>query len=74
MMSSCEVYRSCSVYWQVLEVMLEEEMDKERWKIPKEEEQEEFWGFEDLEHECDSSSSISPQDSISTRSTMTIID
>jgi hypothetical protein len=54
--------------------MLEEEMDKERWKIPKEEEQEEFWGFEDLEHECDSSFSISPQDSISTRSTMTIID
>ncbi|XP_061951039.1 probable receptor-like serine/threonine-protein kinase At5g57670 isoform X2 [Populus nigra] len=59
---------------EVLEVMLEEEMDKERWKIPKEEEQEEFWGFEDLEHECDSSFSISPQDSISTRSTMTIID
>ncbi|XP_011043949.1 PREDICTED: probable receptor-like serine/threonine-protein kinase At5g57670 isoform X2 [Populus euphratica] len=59
---------------EVLQVMLEEEMDKERWKIPKEEEQEEFWGFEDLEHECDSSFSISPQDSISTRSTTTIID
>ncbi|KAG6739722.1 hypothetical protein POTOM_057337 [Populus tomentosa] len=59
---------------EVLEVMLEEEMDKERWKIPKEDEQEQFWGFEDLEHECDSSCSISPQDSISTRSTMTIID
>lgn len=54
--------------------MLEEEMDKERWKIPKEDEQEQFWGFEDLEHECDSSCSVSPQDSISTRSTMTIMD
>ncbi|KAB5514378.1 hypothetical protein DKX38_028284 [Salix brachista] len=59
---------------EVLEVMLEEEMDKERWKIPEEEEQEEFWGYEDLEHECDSSFSISPQDSTSTRSTMTILD
>ncbi|XP_034918136.1 probable receptor-like serine/threonine-protein kinase At5g57670 isoform X2 [Populus alba] len=59
---------------EVLEVMLEEEMDKERWKIPKEDEQEQFWGFEDLEHECDSSCSVSPQDSISTRSTMTIVD
>ncbi|KAG5225764.1 receptor serine/threonine-protein kinase [Salix suchowensis] len=59
---------------EVLEVMLEEEMDKERWKIPEEEEQEEFWGYEDLEHECDSSFSNSPQDSTSTRSTMTIID
>lgn len=52
----------------------EEEMDEERWKTPKEEEHEEFWGFEDLEYECHSSFSISPQDSISTRSTMTIID
>ncbi|CAK7337561.1 unnamed protein product [Dovyalis caffra] len=58
---------------EVLEVMVEEETDKERWKMPKEEEQVELWGFEDLEYECDSSFSISPQDSISTRSTMTII-
>ncbi|KAI5585437.1 hypothetical protein BDE02_06G145400 [Populus trichocarpa] len=59
---------------EVLEVMLgEEEMDEERWKTPKEEEHEEFWGFEDLEYECHSSFSISPQDSISTRSTTTII-
>ncbi|PON75898.1 Mitogen-activated protein kinase kinase kinase [Parasponia andersonii] len=53
---------------KVLEVMEEGEIDQERWKMP-EEEQEEFWGFEDLEYECDSSFSISPQDSISTRST-----
>ncbi|KAL3575115.1 hypothetical protein D5086_023216 [Populus alba] len=59
---------------EVLEVMLgEEEMDEERWKMPKEEEHEEFWGFEDLEYECHSSFSISPQDSISTRSTTTMI-
>ncbi|OAY31956.1 probable receptor-like serine/threonine-protein kinase At5g57670 [Manihot esculenta] len=59
---------------EVLEVMLEGEMDKERWKMPKEEEQEEeFWGFEDLECECDSSFSISPQDSISTRSSLTLL-
>lgn len=54
--------------------MLEEEIDKERWKMPKEQEQEEFWEFEDLEYdECDTSFSISPQDSISTRSSMTIL-
>ncbi|KAJ8750766.1 hypothetical protein K2173_015947 [Erythroxylum novogranatense] len=53
---------------EVLEVMLEGEKDRERWKAPKEEEQEEFWGFEDLEYECDSSFSVSPQDSISARS------
>lgn len=47
--------------------MTEEEIDKERWKMPEEEEdQQEFWGFEDLEYECDTSFSISPQDSIST--------
>lgn len=51
---------------EVLEVMEEEEMDEERWKMP-EEEQEEFWGFEDLEYEYDSSLS-SPHDSISTGS------
>ncbi|OWM84338.1 hypothetical protein CDL15_Pgr027107 [Punica granatum] len=57
---------------EVLEVMVEEKTDKERWAMPEEEEedQEEFWGFEDLECECDSSfsSSISPEDSISTES------
>ncbi|XP_044463129.1 probable receptor-like serine/threonine-protein kinase At5g57670 [Mangifera indica] len=51
---------------EVLEVMTEEEIDKERWKMPEEEEdQQEFWGFEDLEHECDSFFSMSPQDSVS---------
>ncbi|XP_047307900.1 probable receptor-like serine/threonine-protein kinase At5g57670 [Impatiens glandulifera] len=60
---------------EVLEVILEEEdgIDKDRWKMPKEEDetqdQEEFWGFEDLECECcDSSFSNSPLDSISPRS------
>lgn len=56
---------------EVLEVLEEEEMDKDRWEMPEEEEEEqdEFWGFEDLEcvceYECDSSFSISPRDSIS---------
>lgn len=51
-------------------MMEEGEIDEEKWKIPEEEEedQEEFWEFEDLEYECDTSFSISPQDSISTRS------
>lgn len=56
---------------QVLEVMGSEgDIDKERWKMPEEEEeQDEFWGFEDLENECNNSSfSISPHDSISTGS------
>ncbi|KAL6977760.1 non-specific serine,threonine protein kinase [Sarracenia purpurea var. burkii] len=44
---------------EVLEVMCEGEMDRERWKMPEEEDQEEFWGFEDLECECDSSFSAS---------------
>ncbi|XP_057433148.1 probable receptor-like serine/threonine-protein kinase At5g57670 [Lotus japonicus] len=52
---------------EVLEVMEEGEMDKERWKMPKEEEEdqqgEEFWGFEDLEYEYDSSFSMSLPDS-----------
>ncbi|KAK3221531.1 hypothetical protein Dsin_008556 [Dipteronia sinensis] len=53
---------------EVLEVMTEEgELEKERWKMPEEEEDEqEFWGFEDLEYECDTSFTVSPQDSIST--------
>lgn len=57
---------------EVLEVLEEEKMDKDRWEMPEEkeeEEQDEFWGFEDLEcvceYECDSSFSISPRDSIS---------
>lgn len=49
-----------------MEVMEDGEVDKERWKMPEEEEQE-FWGFEDLEYECDSSFS-SPHDSMSTGS------
>ncbi|KAL5771598.1 hypothetical protein ACOSP7_015752 [Xanthoceras sorbifolium] len=55
---------------EVLEVMVEGELDKERWKMPEkeEEDQHEFCGFEDLEYECDdtSSFSVSPPDSIST--------
>ncbi|XP_050220465.1 probable receptor-like serine/threonine-protein kinase At5g57670 [Mercurialis annua] len=61
---------------QVLEVIQEDEIDKEKWKMPKEEEQEEFWGFEDLEYEFDdydTSFSISPQDSTSTTSSLTIL-
>ncbi|KZV27392.1 hypothetical protein F511_02501 [Dorcoceras hygrometricum] len=45
---------------EVLEVMLlEEEIDEEKWRIPEEDqvEEEEFWGFDDLEFECDTSSS-----------------
>ncbi|KAM4125895.1 hypothetical protein ACJW30_01G348400 [Castanea mollissima] len=51
---------------EILEVMEDAgEVDTERWKIAEEEEQEEFWGFEDLEYECDSSFS-SPHDTGST--------
>lgn len=40
---------------QVLKVMvMEGEIEKERWKMPEEEEEDEFWGFEDLECEFDS--------------------
>ncbi|KAK9931710.1 hypothetical protein M0R45_018977 [Rubus argutus] len=56
---------------EVLEVMeLEGEIDEVRWKMPEKEEEEhdEFWGFEDLEYEFDSSFSVSPHDSISTKS------
>lgn len=51
---------------EVLEIMEEGEMDKEKWKMPEEEEEqeEEFWGFEDLEYEYDSSFSMSLIDSI----------
>lgn len=52
--------------WQVLKVMVKEgEIDKERWKLPfeeKEEEEDEFWGFEDLEYDECNSSSTSLQD------------
>ncbi|EYU37320.1 hypothetical protein ABFS82_10G138000 [Erythranthe guttata] len=38
---------------EILEVIsMEDELDKEKWKMPDEEE-EEFWGFEDLECEYD---------------------
>ncbi|XP_022756548.1 probable receptor-like serine/threonine-protein kinase At5g57670 isoform X2 [Durio zibethinus] len=54
---------------EVLEVLMEGDTDKERWKMPEEEDQEEFWGFEDLEYECHSCFSVSPQEySISTTS------
>ncbi|KAL1335388.1 hypothetical protein HN51_064294 [Arachis hypogaea] len=52
---------------QVLEVMEEGEIDKEKWKMPEEEEEEdeeeEFWGFDDLEYEYDTSLSMSLPDS-----------
>ena len=53
-----------------MEVLTGGDTDKERWKMPAEEEdQEEFWGFEDLEYEFhDSSFSVSPEDTISTKS------
>lgn len=35
-------------------MLMEGEIDKERWKIPKEEEEDEVWSLEDLECECDS--------------------
>ncbi|KAL8135189.1 hypothetical protein AgCh_010014 [Apium graveolens] len=48
---------------EVLQVMLMEgEIDKERWKIPKEDEEDESWSLEDLECECDSASSTSVND------------
>ncbi|KAL0339954.1 UNVERIFIED_CONTAM: putative receptor-like serine/threonine-protein kinase [Sesamum radiatum] len=55
---------------EVLEVMsLDEEIDKGKWTMPDEaEDQDEFWGFEDLECECecdDSSFSTSPHNSAS---------
>ena len=45
------------------------EIDKEKWEMPEKEAQDqEFWDFEDLEYECDSSFSTSIHDSISTGS------
>ncbi|XP_045816568.1 probable receptor-like serine/threonine-protein kinase At5g57670 [Trifolium pratense] len=51
---------------EILEIMEEGEIDKEKWKMPEEEEEqeEEFWGFEDLEYEYDTSFSMSLIDSI----------
>ncbi|KAG6649157.1 probable receptor-like serine/threonine-protein kinase At5g57670 isoform X1 [Carya illinoinensis] len=50
---------------EVMDVMEGGEVDKERWKMPEEEE-EDFWGFEDLESECNSTTSFSsPHDSVS---------
>ena len=50
---------------QLLEVMEEAELDKEKWKVPEEEEEqeEELWGFEDLECDYESSFSLSLPDS-----------
>lgn len=57
---------------QVLDVMFEEEIDKNKWKMPDEEpeEHDEYWGFEDLEFEFYDSSTSSPslEDSVSTKS------
>ncbi|KAL1813928.1 hypothetical protein ACET3Z_023993 [Daucus carota] len=40
---------------EVLKVMvMQGEIEKEQWKMPEEEEEDEFWGFEDLECEFDS--------------------
>lgn len=48
---------------------MEEEIEKEKWKMPeKEEYQEDFWDFEDLECEYDSSCSTSLHEIISTTS------
>ncbi|KAI7745857.1 hypothetical protein M8C21_024697 [Ambrosia artemisiifolia] len=56
----------------ILDVMVEEELDKSRWKMPDEEteDQDDLWGFEDLEFEFYESSTSSPslQDSVSTKS------
>ncbi|XP_076915058.1 putative receptor-like serine/threonine-protein kinase At5g57670 [Bidens hawaiensis] len=58
---------------EILDVMIEDELDKNRWKMPDEEteEQDDFWGFEDLEFEFyDSSTSLpSVLDSVSIKST-----
>lgn len=49
-----------NVFFQVLDIMEDRYVDTERWKMPEEEaeEKDEFWGFEDLEYEWDSSFSI----------------
>lgn len=48
---------------------MEEEIDKEKWKMPEEEEEEDlevFWGFDDLDCEYDSSCSTSLLEIITT--------
>lgn len=48
---------------EVLEVISIREIDRKRWEMPKEEDEEkgEFWDFDDLEDDYDSSFSTSPQ-------------
>ncbi|KMT03310.1 hypothetical protein BVRB_8g198480 [Beta vulgaris subsp. vulgaris] len=56
---------------EVLDILMGGEIDKEKWEMPEKEAQDqdqEFWDFEDLEYECDSSFSTSIHDSISTGS------
>ncbi|XP_068647703.1 probable receptor-like serine/threonine-protein kinase At5g57670 [Aristolochia californica] len=48
---------------EVIEILEEGTIDRERWKIPEQDEEDEFWGFEDLEY--DSSLSSSPLNSAS---------
>ncbi|XP_054808014.1 probable receptor-like serine/threonine-protein kinase At5g57670 [Prosopis cineraria] len=43
---------------QVLEVMEEEEIDEDKWKMPEEDEEDGAWGLEDLECDYDSSCSV----------------
>ncbi|CAL5182962.1 unnamed protein product [Lathyrus oleraceus] len=51
---------------EVMEIIEDGEIDKEKWKMPEEEEEQEdeFWGFEDLEYEYDTSFSMSLIDSV----------
>lgn len=57
---------------EVLEIMVDGKAIQENWRMVEEpEEDEAFWGFEDLECECDSSFSTSPSNSISTSSPKT---
>ncbi|KAK7290038.1 hypothetical protein RIF29_04159 [Crotalaria pallida] len=49
---------------EVLEIMEEGEIDKEKWKMAEEDDQvEEFWGFDDLDYDYNSSFSMSFPDS-----------
>ncbi|KAK4485574.1 hypothetical protein RD792_008217 [Penstemon davidsonii] len=61
---------------EILEViLLEEEINMEKWSMPDEDEdQEEFWGFEDLECECDSSFSSESSYKSKTCSSTIVID
>lgn len=57
---------------EVLEIIMGGEIDKERWEMPEKEAQDQdqdFWDFDDLVFECDTSFSTSiHDDSVSTRS------